>query len=238
MKFILKSFLGFLSVFIFNQNYTQASSRPEEALEKETAYKLIQLHQTKLDPNALQTEVEKLTQQGFPLKRAREIYAQGQIGNFFATKYNPGLFPASVIPTQMRGSYISELYKTDDGVLDEVFTTSDVNNLKKDDTPIVYNETHFVEDGATVQPTDFKDVEEKYTHNPSYSLWNLRLTAELKKPCGTINVSLPVLSCKPLIDLYFQGNLKRRLDAYRLDHTLTTLKADGTLTLFDVAKRN
>ena len=30
MKFILKSFLGFLSVFIFNQNYTQASSRPEE----------------------------------------------------------------------------------------------------------------------------------------------------------------------------------------------------------------
>ena len=135
----------------------------------------------------------------------------------------------------MKGTYSVKFNKSDEGALDEIFTIPVIEVLEKADTPIIYNETHFVEDVATIRPSDFKELDPKITFTPNYSLWN-GLTGILRKPCGTATISLPLLKCKPLIEIYLRGKLKQWLHAYRLDHTLTTLKADGTLSLFKVER--
>ena len=86
MKFFLKNILCFSFIFIFNQDYIQASSGSEKDFERQTHYQLKQLYQKTLDLEELQAGIEELTSQGFPVKRAREICAHRQIERIFEKK--------------------------------------------------------------------------------------------------------------------------------------------------------
>ena len=65
----------------------------DEDFEKPNQYQLKQIHQEKLNLTHLTTEVQKLTSQGFPEKRAKEIYALSQVTSFFKNHYQTPLLP-------------------------------------------------------------------------------------------------------------------------------------------------
>ena len=144
MKFFLKNALCFSFIFIFNQNCIQASNESENDFKRQTHYQLKQLYQKKLDLEKLQEETEVLVRQGFPIKRAREICAHSQIEKVFAKKFESKLLPAGKILEQIGGTCATELYKTDKGVMDDIFTTPDISWLQRGNAPIIYNETHYV----------------------------------------------------------------------------------------------
>ena len=136
LKFSLKRLICISFIFTFSQASLQASSKIEQLTEKQIHYRLKQLHQKKLNLDELQAGIETLTQQGFPLKRAREIYAQEQKAKVFAKKYKSELLPVSKVLEKIGGTSVTELYKTDEGVLDDIFTTPDIEWLKRGNAPL------------------------------------------------------------------------------------------------------
>ena len=235
MKFFLKSTLCFSFIFIFNQNFIQASSGSEHDFTRQTHYQLKQLYQKKLDLEKLQEEAEALVSQGFPVKRAREICVHKQIEKVFAKKFESKLLPAGKILEQIGGTCATEFYKTNEGVMDDIFTTSDIDWLQKGNAPIIYNETHYVEDEETIHPLHLKGLKDRYTFTfPYFDIWTASVKSEVKRPCGAVQVSLAASWLAQVMQLQF--SLTSRLTDLRIGHTLTVLQADGMLTLFDVLK--
>ena len=145
------------------------------------------------------------------------------------------MLPAGEILEQIGGTCTTELYKTDDGVMDDIFTTPDISWLKKGNAPIIYNETHYVEDEETIHPLNIKGLKDRYTFTfPYFDLWTASVKSEIKRPCGSVNVSLTASWLAQVMQLQF--SLTSRLTDLRIGHTLTVLQPGGTLTLFDVLK--
>ncbi|RZI47065.1 hypothetical protein [Candidatus Finniella inopinata] len=233
----LKKFTLFSFAFVVNQSQLHATGMSDKDFEKPDHYQLKQIHQEKLNLNRQKTEVQKLMAQGFPEKRAKEIHAQNQVALFFEKQLITPLVPAWKIVEQIGSTCEVVLNKDNNGLLDEFFVSSDIECLKEKDAPLVFNETRFVTEGEEIHPIKFKRLQEKYSHTSSYFSLLYSRKAEITKPCGKMNLtvsSLSISGLKTTLELY--STLKPRIDRLDVDHMLTTLKSDGTLTLYKVVK--
>ena len=231
----MKNFIFLLS-FIFGLSQIWASDQIQENPRKHKRLKFKKLHQEKIPLENLEQETQKLVDQGFPQKRAREICAQKQIATVFKTKFKQPLISTEEILKGIGGYCEITINQTDEGVLDDIFTTADIGWLKKGDAPVVYNETHFIENDQPVRLNRLKKLKNQYTYTLPYpDFWNGCLKADISRPCGTVKASLGLLWTKTVLDVQF--SLKTRLENARIGHTVTVLKKDGTLILFDVIQR-
>ncbi|WP_165380268.1 hypothetical protein [Candidatus Finniella inopinata] len=221
--------------FILSQAYVYASCDAEKVVEKQNTYSLKSLSEGKVDLDHFQVETKSLIEQGFPEKRAKEIYAHEQIKKIFRKKFR--LVSAGNFFEKIGGACEVEFHKTDAGILDDIFTSSDLEWIQRGNSPLVYNEVHFVETEKTIAPFDLENLEGKDQYNytlPSLNVKTGSLDAQIHRPCGILKASLSPLHLTAALG--FQTALKTRLEKMRIGHTLTILKPDGTLTLFDVIR--
>lgn len=254
MRKLFRKKSHYLSFFVLSfgllSGYVQAVE--EERLEKGT-FTLKPIYEAEFEEQDICEFTSPLLKQGFLEKRAKEIFALKCIERFFSSDYK--MIDVIALLKKNLGKRIRVTYTPGDkGFVDNLFiepaadfkticeeTDSDKYEEYLDmyrKMPTAYTEVYYLKDDEEICPLLLNL--ELLKNRSTYSIvWPTLITyggIKIKNDFAITQVSSVPLNWIPTI-LRFRELVDERFKKSQYGHTLTILRPNGTLTLYEVEKK-
>jgi hypothetical protein len=236
--------------FVLIINYVQSTE--EERLPEES-FTLKTLYEVKLDEGVIAERIRPLIEEGFTEERAKEIFAREYMGGVFLERFTMSDL-VSLARKDLGEAFTISYNKDSKGVTDNLYVQQivDLKTLCEEQDAVkyqgylagykevstAYNEVYYLKDGQKISPLVI--TRDLVIKRNSYSIIWPSLTTyggiKVESGCATVQVTYVPLSWVRTLWL-LKGILESRLAESEYGHTITILRPDGTLTLYDVEKK-